>query len=171
MTNPSDIVSRTQALIKKIRKRTRGGYGACFVLIACFGWFIFILPNPLARIGSGLTVSAMLYLAYQLHARRDQKVPTDIQPSDCTAFYRAELERQRDFHRGSWFWSRLIIMIPGYMLFLVGIAMADPGSVRVVLAIGAFFLGVCVLAVPLNLRLSRKYQRQIDELDALLRES
>lgn len=171
MSNLSDIFSRTQALMKKIRKRTRGGYGACFVLIVGFGSFAFIFPNTLMRVGSGLTVAAALYMAYQLYERRNRKPPSETRPSACTAFYRTELERQRDFHRGSWFWSRLIIMIPGYMLFLIGVAIASPESARFMAIIGVFFLGGCALAIPLNLRLSRKYQRQIDELDALLRKS
>lgn len=166
MSNLSDVFSRTQALMKEIKKRTLVGYAACFLVIVAFGRFIFIFPSPLERVGSGLTVAATFYLVYQLHERRNRKLPFEVQSSACTAFYRTELERQRDFHRGSWFWSRLVIMIPGYVLFLIGFAMAHPESARSMTIIGACFLALCVVAVPLNLRRSGKYQRQLDELDS-----
>ena len=69
-------------------------------------------------------------------------------------------------------WRARSMTIPEFevLLFLIGVAIASPESARFMAIIGAFFLGGCVLAIPLNLRLSRKYQRQIDELDALLRE-
>jgi hypothetical protein len=51
MSNLSDISLRTQALMKKIRKRTLTGYTVCFVLVVAFGGFIFIFPNPLQRVG------------------------------------------------------------------------------------------------------------------------
>lgn len=46
MTNLSDVFARTQALMKKIRRRTLVGYAVCFVVIVFFGSFIFI---PLIR--------------------------------------------------------------------------------------------------------------------------
>jgi amino acid permease len=167
MSQQPDILSRTQALMKKVKKRTLTGYVVCFVLVASFGSIIFIFPNPFQRLGSGLTVIGILYLAYQLHERRNRKLPSEIKSLDCAAFYRTELERQRDFHRGAWFWSRLIVLVPGYILFLVGFAIAYPELKRLLSMIGACFIALCIVAIPLNLRLSRKYQRQIDELDSL----
>lgn len=170
MSNLSDVFPRTQALMREIKKRTLFGYLACFIVIVAFGRFIFIFPSPLERVGSSLTVAATFYLVYQLHERRNRKLPSEIHRSACTAFYRTELERQRDFHRGPWFWSRLIVFIPGYILFLIGTAMAHPHLAQSMTRIGACFLGLCVVAVPLNLRRSRKYQRQIDELDSMTKE-
>jgi hypothetical protein len=170
MSNLSDVLSRTQALMKKIRRRTLGGYAVCFILVVAFGSFIFIFPNTLQQVGSGLTVAAALYMAYQLHESRNGKLPSETQPSACSAFYRTELERQRDFHRGPCFWSRLVIMIPGYILFCIGFAMAHPELAQGLTAIACAFIVLCIVAIPLNLRLSRKYQRQIDEVDALPKE-
>jgi hypothetical protein len=170
MSNLSDVLSRTQALMKKIRRRTLGGYAVCFILVVAFGSFIFIFPNTLQQVGSGLTVAAALYIAYQLHESRNGKLPSETQPSACSAFYRTELERQRDFHRGPCFWSRLVIMVPGYILFCIGFAMAHPELAQGLTAIVGAFIVLCIVAIPLNLRLSRKYQRQIDEVDALPKE-
>jgi hypothetical protein len=109
-------------------------------------------------------------MAYQLYERRNRKLPSETQPPACTAFYRTELERQRDFHRGPSFWSRLVIGVPGYLLFFIGFAMAQPELARGLAAIAGTFIVLSILAVPLNLRLSRKYQRQIDEVDTLPKE-
>jgi hypothetical protein len=171
MSNLSDVFTRTQALMKTIRRRTLVGYAVCFIVIVGFGSFILIFPNTLQRVGSGLTVASALYMAYQLYERRNSKLPSGAGLSACTAFYRKELERQRDFHRGICFWSRFVILVPGYILFCIGFAMAYPELARGLAAIAGGFIVLCILALPMNLKLSRKYQRQIDEVDALPKES
>jgi hypothetical protein len=171
MIDPSDVFLRAQALMKKVRRRTLMGYGACIIATVYFASFIFV-PNTLQRIGCCLAIPATLYLAYQLYAPRPGDLPLESGLSACTDSYRAELERQRDFHRGTWLWSRLAIIFPSYMLFYIGFLTAHP-------EFGKGFAAACVtcliilgiVAVPGNLRLSRKYQRQIDELDALPKDS
>jgi hypothetical protein len=167
MSGPVDVFSQTQALMKKIRRRTLKGYAVCLIVIVGFLRFFFVYHNTLQRIGSGLVVTATLYLAYQVYQRRNRDLPTETRPSARKDFYLAELARQRDFHRGIWFWSRLLVIVPGYLLFCVGFAMAHPERAPEVAAIVGCFIVLSIVAVPLNLRLSRKYQRQMDELDAL----
>jgi len=167
MTDPSEVFTRAQALVRRIRRRTLMGYGACIFLTVAFGSFIFTVPSTLQRVGAGLLVASILYLAYQLYKRRGGELSSEIRSSACTTFYRAELERQRDFHRGIWFWSRLAFMVPGYLLFCLGAAMAHPEAARGWTTIAICFVVLGIAAAPLNLRLSRKYQRQLDELDAL----
>jgi hypothetical protein len=171
LADPSDIVWAGQSLMKKIRRRTLGGYAVTLSEAAIFGLFIFIVPNSMQRVGCCLTVAAMLYCTYQLYARRPGDLPLESDSSACTDSFRAELERQRDFHRGIWFWSRLLIMLPGLILFCVGGAMAQPELARGFAAIAACLIVLGIVSVPLNLRLSHKYQRQIDELDALPKDS
>jgi hypothetical protein len=104
----------------------------------------------------------------RVYARRPDNLPLESGSSAYTDSYRVELERQRDFHRGIWLWSRLVIMFPSYMLFYLGFAMAHPEVGRGFAAvIAACLIVLGIAAVPLNLRLSRKYQRQMDELDLL----
>jgi hypothetical protein len=167
MSDSSAVFSRAKALMKEIRRRTLMGYGACIIVTVYVASFIFV-PNTLQRIGCCLAVPATLYLAYQLYARRPGDWPLESGSSAYTDSYRVELERQRDFHRGIWLWSRLVIMFPSYMLFYIGFAMTHPEFGRwFAAAIAACLIVLGIVAVPLNLRLSRKYQRQIDELDAL----
>jgi hypothetical protein len=167
ISDPPDVLSRAQALVRKIRRRTLMGYGACIIATVYFASFIFV-PNTLQRIGCCLAIPATLYLAYQLYARRPGNLPLESGLSARTDSYRAELERQRDFHRGTWLWSRLAIIFPSYMLFYIGFAIAHPEFGRrfaATVAISLIILGI--VAVPGNLRLSRKYHRQIDDLNAL----
>lgn len=84
----------------------------------------------------------------------------------CASFYRAELERQRDFHRGWWFWSRTLIFMPGPVIFFIGLAQTYPKRATFVWLELAAALILAAIAVPLNFRLARKYQRRIDALDA-----
>jgi hypothetical protein len=170
MNDPRDVFLRTQQLLKKIRRRTLMGYAVLFILALSFGSFVFIVPNTLQRIGACLTVAAILYMAYQLYESRCRDLPSETDLSACWNFYRAELERQRDFHRGKLFWLRFVIIIPGYLLFCIGFAIARPELAPILAAIMVCFVALLIVAVPNNLRCSRKYQRQIDELDALPKE-
>jgi hypothetical protein len=171
MSEPSDIFSKTQALLRTIHRRTVVGGVACFIGVLSFGSFVFIFRSTLLQIGASLTVLATLYFAYQLYERHGGKLPSDASSPAIRDFYQEELERQRDFHRGIWFWSRLVTLVPGYFLFCMGAARAHPEVAWVMVADMVCFIVLCILAVRLNLRCSRKYQRQIDELNSLAKES
>jgi hypothetical protein len=171
MSDPSAVFSRMQALRKKIRRRTLAGYAACFIGIVGLRSSMFTFHNTLQRVGSRLSVAATLYMAYLLYDRRNRSLPSELHPAACADFYRAELARQRDLYRGIWLWSRLVIGFSSYILFLIGVAMPYPGLAGGLAIFAACFLSLCVVAIPLNLRISRKYQRQMDELDALPKES
>lgn len=164
-----EIHKRAEQDRKRVRSRTLVGSAICWALIAYFALALFVLPNVLARIGSCLTIIACAYMLYQLHGRRGEAL--SLQPTGVSGIraYRTELERQRDFHRGSWFWSRLLILVPSYLLFIAGFAIAHPELAKVLAAIAAVAVILGILAVPLNRKESNRYQRRIDELDALER--
>jgi hypothetical protein len=170
-TNPVrislDELQREAGKLKQgLRKRSFIGLTAALVVIAAFSAFFFVFPNKLQRIGSAFTVLGAAYIVLQLRMRRAEFVP-NAGETECVRFYRAELERQRDFHRGRWFWSRLVIFFPGPLIFLVGFAQAHPELATFIWLELATFLILAIIAVPLNLRLARRYQHRIDALDAL----
>ncbi|MFZ0686581.1 MAG: hypothetical protein WAM89_13630 [Terriglobales bacterium] len=169
LTRLGDIPLAERILADKVRARTLSLVVTIGESIA-FTWLLFFFPNPLQRLGSLLTVAAMLYMTWQLLARRVREFSSDTDLSRRATDYRAELERQRDFHRGWWFWSRLALMLPGLLLFCAGGAVAEPKSLPIYAIIAACFIGVSAIAVPANLRLARKYQSQIDELNAIQRQ-
>jgi hypothetical protein len=84
-------------------------------------------------------------------------------------FYRAALQRQRDFHSGIRFWSRIAMVTPGPFVFLYGAGIGPELAKEYYAPILIFVAGI-IAAIPLNLRRARKFQRQIDELDALRKE-
>ena len=162
-----EIRKRAEQDRKRVHRRTLLGSAIAGALIACFVLALFVLPNVVARIGSCLSIVACTYMAYQVHRRRGETL--SWQPTGVAGIhaYRTELERQRDFHRGRWFWSRLLICVPSYLLFLAGFAVAHPELAKVLAAIAAVAVVLAILAVPLQLKESKRYQGRIDELDAL----
>jgi len=88
------------------------------------------------RTGGCLVVLGFLYCGYQVYTRGGRRsAPADAGFADCLNFYRSELGRLRDFHNAVW--SRLLAIIPGYMVFCLGFAMAIRKGA---LLIGAFAL-------------------------------
>lgn len=168
MGEPSDILRKAQKLETEIRRRTRVVYVISFGLLVPFVWFFFIFPNLIQRIGSCLIVVSMLFFVYQAYHWRGREMPrVEASTSALTSFYRGELERQCDFHRGLCFWSRLMSMIPGYLLFCIGLVIAHPETKVGIAIVLACFFALATYAVPCNLTRARKYQRQIKELDSL----
>jgi hypothetical protein len=163
----SQIPRAAQKLAKTIRRRTVVGSAITLFESVSFGWLVFIVPDPMQRIGCWLVVAAMMYLFGQLFARRAREVPLETHSFVCASAYRAELERQRDFHRGLWFWSRLLVMLPGPLLFCAGGMAARPDRTRGFVSIAVVIIALCIIAVPLNLRMALKYQANINELDAV----
>ena len=169
-TNPvqltlDDLRKEEGKLRKRVGRRSVVGGGAALIVGVVFTVYFFVFPNVLQRIGSVLTVVAAGFLLIQLRMRPARVMP-DMGETESIRFYRAELERQRDFHRGRWLWSRLIILLPGPVVWMVGSVRAWPKATTLTWWTLAAFLILAVIGVMLNLRLARQYQRRIDALDA-----
>lgn len=65
----------------------------------------------------------------------------------CIRFYRAELERQRDFHRGKGVLSWLLPVLPGPILFNLGFALDRPKFAPLVALQMAGFLILAAIVV------------------------
>ena len=165
--SPEQLQQEMEKLRKGLRRRFVIGGGAALSVIAAWILYFFRFPNRLQLIGSILTVLGAAFLLVQLKMSPARTTP-DVAETGCTEFYRAELERHRDFHRGKWFWSRLLVLLPGPLVFWVGFAQAFPEIAWLIWLNLAAFLILAMIAVPLNLRLARRYQRRIDALDAVL---
>lgn len=166
LTSLAGVPLRADALMKATRMRTlAGSAGSIFVAIFITLNF-FNFPSLLQRIGEGMIVVGALYMLYQVYIGRGRTAPSGASASAREEFYRAELVRQRDFHRGRYFWARMIIFTPGCLLLCFACANVDPQN-KACLLNGMVIIVFCIIAVPANLRIARKYQRQIDELDAL----
>lgn len=165
INDASEIPRRLEHLQGITRRRQRAGYLVCFFVMGGFLYYLTIFPGMAARTGCALTVLGAGFLAVQLYLNRvrRQAAASGSTLSTASDQYRAVLQHMRDFHRGAWFWSRMIVFLPGPLLFMYALHRAhpDPGSLVVVVA----FLAFGVIAIPLNLGLSRKFQREIERLD------
>jgi hypothetical protein len=161
-----EIKKKIGQLQKKMRQRSvLMGFALLFMVVVC-ARFLFKAGNLVEGIGAALLVISAGYVGYQLLLIRKKpaSVIRENEPLASAMFYRTELERQRDFNGGLWFWSRLVIVVPGVVVFLIGRAIEHPGIIHPIrlAAVAVVFL---VLVVTRHLRLARKYQREIDALD------
>jgi hypothetical protein len=147
-----------------------------FVCVTEIAWFVacyFLIPQPVARVGSVLIALGMAYLLGQiwLDQRRRRASRTAAETSrhiNSLDYFRGELVRQRDFHRGAWFWSRMAVLFPGLLVFGIGAIVVFPWPDNLTgYAVTGVTVIICPIAIWLNRSKSKSYQRQIDSLDAL----
>jgi hypothetical protein len=165
-----EVRERIETLGKRVWRRNLIGGSACAIVLLSFTYFSVVFPNPIQRIGSLLTAIGAGYLMYQLVLGKMRKQGTAAlgrQTETSLAFYRYELQRQRDFHQGLWLWSRLLLFTPGPLIFFIGFGNAYPAIARYIHIEAATFAVLLIAAIPLNLRLARKYQRELDALDSV----
>ena len=143
--------------------------GVCCIIIAAYSLFFFRSNTALERIGSLLSIAGTANVIVQFLKRPARPMP-DSSAIESISFYRAELERQRDFHRGKGIVSWLLPFLPGPIVFNIAFALDHPLLAPIVGMQMAMFLMGTAIVVPLNLRLARKYQRRIDVLNALGRQ-
>ncbi len=163
-----EIRMRIEKIERRVRRMRLVTFGVCTFLIAFFGWWAgwwtSERSNVIERIGAAMVVAAVAYLAWQVNANRS-RLPA---VADRTADHlRAELLRQRDFHRGRRFWSRMAFLTVAGIVFFTGFAVAHPEVRRTIVAELIAFGVLTVLAVPLNLRQAAKYQRELDRVDSM----
>lgn len=163
-----EIRMRIEKIERRVRRMRLVTFGVCTFLIAFFGWWAgwwtSERSNVIERIGAAMVVAAVAYLAWQVNANRS-RLPA---VADRTADHlRAELLRQRDFHRGRRFWSRMAFLTVAGIVFFTGFAVAHPEVRRTIVAELIAFGVLTVAAVPLNLRQAAKYQRELDRVDRM----
>jgi hypothetical protein len=160
-----EIQMKLHTLESRLRARTRGGYLVGAFLIVAFGTWSVFEHDLLMRLGAAATIVAVAFLTVQVHRRRFRAVDAPQMELPSVEYLRNELQRQRDFHRGKWFWSRFLLLAPAGLLFFIAFARAHPELIRIIRFEIVSFVLIILSAIPLNLRMAKKYQRQIDELD------
>jgi len=132
--------------------------------------FHFVLhgPNLLFRVGIGMCVAVMLYLAWQIHHRTPfRQVPANMATVSCLEFHRKELERRRDYHR-RFLKLCLVPTIPGWVVLMVAFVQAHPRHLgwRLAVANASAVLIFWIFWSESRWR-ARKLQHQIDEIDVI----
>src|SRR5579863_929372 len=181
--DPENFRRDMQKFERKIMRRNLREYAAGAIVVSAFGYYIYLFPLLLIRIGCALLIVGTLYVMYELR-RRASAVPAPVEfaLTSCVEFQRRQLERQRCALRSVWSWY-LLPFVPGMLVFLCGLYWL---AMRTALAAGRHFdsqmavasLGLTLAAVAavfiaiwkLNQWAADKLQVQMDELDALMRD-
>ncbi len=155
-----ELRRKASAFQKRIGRRNLREYiGAGFV-IPTFSWMFFKNPDPVARIGFGLTVIATCWIVYHLHKRGSaQAVPAELGASTYLQFHRRELERQRDLVGGIWRWY-LGPLAPGMAILTISGILNSPPARR------WFAIGYAVFAVLLFWGVGAMNQKAARKLDS-----
>jgi len=147
------------------------GYSTAVATYAFIIFNLHYLHNTLMLLGSGLAMLAFGYLVIESLAKRARALP-DLGETDGLRFYRSELERKRDWHRGLP-WRLQMVLVP---LILVGLGAAQMLAeistffALVILSWAAFVLVVIGIWGPVkHRRVARKYQDRINALDSAVR--
>jgi ABC-type protease/lipase transport system fused ATPase/permease subunit len=167
--SPDELRREARKLRSSVRLRNSIVVGVCCVIVAAYGLFAFLSRTILERIGSLLSIAGTANVIVQF-LKRPARHMQDSGTIESIRFYRAELERHRDFHRGKGIRSWLLPFLPGPILFNVAFALDRPMFAPIIELQMVVFVIVAAIAVPLNLSMVRKYQRRIDALDASLKQ-
>lgn len=162
-----EIRARSTKLQRTVRNRNLREYAAAAVIIPIFIVYLVVLPGVVTKIGSVMLILATLFVVWQLHRRGSTRTaPLGQSALAHMAYYREELVRQRDALRSVVTWY-LAPFVPGFVVFLMGIALEVPSPRRalpyLLLVAGAgaaVFVGVWLL----NRWGASRLQKMIDAL-------
>lgn len=171
--SPEELRSKLSQLNRMLLVRDCTVWFVCVFEIAWFAYIFVIVPQLVVKVSAVLVTFGMAFLNAQvwLDQRNRRKSRERAEASGnlhSLDFLRSELQRQCQFHRGAWFWSRVAVLFPGLLIFGIAAMIVFPWPDRLV---GVCITTVTVILLPvavwLNLTKSRSYQRQIVALDAL----
>ena len=155
--------SRAGRFEKDIRKRYLRDQICFGLVVACFAVGIFVIGNPITRVGCALIISWAIYSMNALRRYGSPLSAPDASEQTCVAYHRMQLERQRDIAL-SWPWG-VGLAIPGFVLFVIGVPLnAERPQWSVFIALIAAFAFLYVALVIHGKRLAREWQREIELL-------
>jgi hypothetical protein len=174
---PMFSVDQLRNELERMQVQRRRGHivmGTCMsFFVAFYALAFFYVHNSLTRIGSTLSVLVCAYWLFHVLAERARVAP-DLDQTDGVRFYRTELERTRDRHRGlSW---RFVLLALPLVLCDLGFAQVfakfSPILAPLMWLVAASLLAVLAIWAPLKqFKLARKYQDRIDALDVAAKSS
>jgi hypothetical protein len=168
LSAPGGVLERTHVLGRTIDRRTIVGGFICVIVLAGFVWNAIHHVNTLQLVACGLIIVASVYMLGQIYLRRRGTPPVNGTPGECMDYYREELVRQRDYHRGAWLWTRLVLLFPSCFLFFYATPLPPyPAGLSIKYVVMASFVFMAIPSASANLKQARNYQGQIDELDEL----
>jgi len=172
MFSPDQLRQQTEKMQAKRRKdRLAIAVVFSFSALGYGAFFFYFYYNILTRIGGILSALVFGYCVVHILLEWVREVPYPGE-TDGLRFYRAELERRRDWHRWVGWWGP--ILAPPLILFDLGFAQIfgkfAPFIAPVIWSGCLFILGVLAIWTPVkSLKAARKYQDRIDALEGAIR--
>lgn len=169
-----DIHARAEVFQTRIALRNRIEYVAAALGVGAFVFIGFMSMDAIVTIGSALVALRGLIVAWNLHrqARAASRAEMEAAAMSWKEFHRDELVRQRDALRRVWAWY-LGPMVPGFVVFMVGVGTASSKDMSLMVGLGATALGLAIVAFAfmfigwINTKAAEAIQAQIDALDAV----
>ena len=159
-----DVREHARRLERRVARRNRREYVAAVVVVIGYGLILWRIPIATARIGAGLIIAATIFVCYRIHVHGSAaSFRTDWRMKSSLDFLRVQLERQRDLLHSVWRWY-ILPFAPGFLVLLIGQALAQPASVPFVVAYGALASCLGVGLHALNRRAAARIQRALDRL-------
>jgi hypothetical protein len=148
-----------------ILRRNRQEEFAGYLVMLIFGVFAWLQETTTMRTGCILIMLGTLVMLYQLRKRAAiRALPAQGVASTYVDYFRAALSSQRDALRAVWLWY-IAPAVPGVAVLIWGMAENDPSGFPW-LPMLALFLVPFGVVVWMNLKVARRMQQKIDELDA-----
>jgi hypothetical protein len=160
-----EVREKARHLERRVVRRNRREYIAAVVVVAGYGWILWRGPSAAVRVGAGLILAATIFVCVRLRVHGSAaSLPADLGVKSALDFYRGQLERQRELLHSVWRWY-LLPFAPGFLVLLIGQAVAQPARLSFVAtyAVAVLLLGVGLHA--LNRRVAARIQRALDRLN------
>jgi hypothetical protein len=163
---PDQLRARAERFESQTRRRYIGDQLSFAVVAIAFAFGMFVLDGLLARLGSAMLCAWALYGMYALHRfAAVLRTPAGAGADTCAAFHRRQLQRQRAYVL-SWPLG-FSLAAPGFVLLAAGYSLGPRQlAVEISMALVGVFVFVCLLTIIYGRTLGRRWQREIDELDA-----
>ncbi len=164
------VRARARALEASFRRKDLIIHASGVINVAAFAAVIWFLPG--LRLASVLVIATALVIVTAYRRRRPLRMrDADLAASHCLGFYRAALQRKREFSRtiGRWFFPPAIA---GQLILMIGFLVAPPGVPRRWIWIALpFWIATDVVIFAGAWRRHQSAatlaQRELDDLDAL----
>lgn len=112
---------RIKKFEKSIKRRNNLEIIVAIGIIACYGIYVYIKPQPLAKIGAVFTILYCLNVIYQLRKTEAKQPNFDVMRSvkDQLLAYEAYVKEEQKLLSTVLYWY-LLPLLPGMILFLIG---------------------------------------------------
>jgi hypothetical protein len=135
----------------------------CAAAVMCL-WFAAVIDSVFFRVGVLVSLAGILYSLYEWWRRKMTWLTLEGSASDGLTFYKQELVRLRDLHRGLWK-IYLPAGVPGAVMLLTWLFLERPETDNGPKIILAFAVAIWIIVTLRHeAREAKRYQRELDAL-------